>query len=165
MDIRQSNFWMKFYNGFYGEYPKSICYLFFPLILAIGVTLISPLAILFFLIDNIVNKKVDLEGFGAMCIVHQVVTLFSTCFGLFYLVEGGNYTFWHLLFGLLTFISLIAGVVIIWTLMDLFIEWRRVKRLNSLKYFPPKEPNLLWESLKAFKSKICPRINIIYDEK
>lgn len=164
MGIKASNFWMKFYNGFYGEYPKSICFLFFPLVLAIGVTFLSPLVVLFFLIDNIFHKKVDLGGLGSMCVVHQVVTLISTCFGLAYLVEGGNFTWWHLLFGFLTLVAIIIGVIILNVLYDTYVEWRRLKSLNSSKYSKPKEPNLLWESLKAFKSKICPRINIIYDE-
>jgi hypothetical protein len=94
------------------------------------------------------------------------LTLISLVFvgigALLYVIWGHPTETALITFAAIVGIGLLAGVV--W-LVERMIERHRVqRRLQQLAPpKPPKEPNILWEYLKARKRKVCPLITVVDD--
>lgn len=167
INIKSNNLWIALYYGFYEKYPKTWCGLFWSLFLAILLLLFSPVVLIGVTISRIRDKKYDFSNVRVMCIVHFFVIIISFFFGVLWMpVDYKGFSWWYFFLGFCTLLTVCIATILLLAsayYIDEYInEWKEAREvLNKDK--PPKEPNVLWESIKAIKSKVCPRINIIFE--
>ena len=165
MEINASNFWIRLYFGFYEKYPKTFCGLFWKLLFVILFVLVSPLVLIITTFRVIKEpKSYDFYGLEAACMVHIVLDMCSFAMAAVFLKENESLNWWVVFLGFIsaTLIALFAICIVFGIgYLSEYIEDRvdMVRVLNSNK--PEKKPNVLWESIKAIKSKVCPTITII----
>ena len=164
MKVSKNNFWLRLNQEFYESNPRTLCGFFWKSIFAFLMVFTSPLVLVGNIIQKCRDKTVKWEFFGKLPYADKVVQFFTL---LFTAPDGitPNHLFinYIVLSVSLTLAIILIGLIIV--LFDFIGEYRDRKRRERLRGFrqpvKEKQPNILIESFKAIKGKVCPIIEIV----
>lgn len=164
MKVSKNNFWLRLNQEFYGSTPRTLCGFFWKSIFAFLMVFTSPLVLVGNLIQKCRDKTTKWESFGKLPYADKIVQFFTL---LFTIPDG--VTLNHLF---VSYIALSVSIILIIILIGLIIvlfdfigEHRDKKRQERYgvtgRPVKMKEPNILIESFKAIKGKVCPIIEVV----
>ena len=164
MKVSKNNFWLRLNQKFYGSTPRTLCGFFWKSIFAFLMVFTSPLLLVYNIIEKCRDKTAKWDPSDKLSYIDKVLQFFVL---LFIIPDGVTFFSFSLVYVILS-----VGVIVFFILVGCIIflfehigEYRDRKRRERLKGFSQpvkeKQPNILIESLKAIKGKVCPIIEIV----
>lgn len=172
MKVDKNNFWVKLNEQFYDERPRTLCGFFWKSIFAFAIVITSPLNLLINAFTSILERKFILNIIFAIIVIDKIIQFFA--FIIILPVKNNEFINWskYPIIYLKTIIVIII-VIIIFSLIanacihlyEKYETYKYTRRKITGYVEKPKKPNVLWESFKALKSKVCPLIEYEYENK
>lgn len=161
MKFSSKNVWIQLHKAIFDGYPHTLCGFFWKTVLSVLLLLSCPLVLVGVVIMRVRSKDYDFDNVRAFCMMHIMAVTLSWLFGAIIAGKNNPFTWYYFFLGFLGLLTILLFIFTLLFIINRVDEYKEARRFS--KPTKQKEPNIIWEAIKAIKGKVCPMIEITRD--